>query len=102
MRHFESSVELGFDHAALDIAEMHKNGEGVAKDINKAIEIYKSLCDRIEDGQPEIELAILYYEGTHVEKNMARARSWAEKAQAKGSYRAEDLLFRIDQQKDDR
>lgn len=67
--------------AAFYLATLYESGNGVDKDMAKAIELYKSAADK-DYGKAQCYLADIYYEGRGTDKDMAKAVELYKLAQA--------------------
>lgn len=67
--------------AAFYLATLYESGNGVEKDMAKAIELYKSAADK-DYGKAQCYLADIYYEGRGTDKNVAKAVELYKLAQA--------------------
>ena len=69
---------------------MYQNGDGVAKDSNKAAEWFK----RGAAGDPRagFNLGLMYESGEGVEKDLVKAAKWYQKAAEEGNVSADTTL----------
>ena len=79
---FQKAANAGDDYGLWNLGKLYKNGRGVEKDINKAVELFTKAANK---GQiyATMELARMYHNGDGVEKDINSAISWYEKAAAR-------------------
>lgn len=71
----------GNEEAAFYLAALYESGNGVTKDMNKAIELY-TLSSDMGYGKAQSYLGDIYYEGRETTKDLDKAVSLYEKADA--------------------
>ena len=79
---FQKAADNGDDYGMWNIAKFYKNGNGVEKDIDKAIEYFTKSANRGHSGAM-MDLARMYRRGDGVEQNGQLAVEWYEKAAEK-------------------
>ena len=65
--------------ADYQLGKCYKNGEGIAKDEKKAVELFM-LAAKQDNGDAQYQLAKCYLKGKGVAKDEAKAKSWLKKA----------------------
>lgn len=93
----QKAYECGNIQAALLLADSYRNGEGVEKDVPKAMEIYHevanqmNIVDHNEISMAQYNLFISYKNGEGVEKDMNKAIEWLIKSADNGCDTAQRL-----------
>lgn len=82
-------------YANYKVGELLLNGNGVSKDITKALEYIKKAAayDQVD---AQFKLGQLYAEGTIVQKDLNDALFWLKKARENGNSRAANLIIDIE------
>lgn len=78
-KYYEQSVNLNNGKAMNNLANMYLDGEGVTKDISKALELYEKAA-MIGNAVACNNLGNLYRDGKNVEQDYLKAKEWYEKA----------------------
>ncbi len=91
MKWYRKAAEQGHASAQFALAEMYKNGDGVARDLQEALRWYRKAA---EQGQPgaQLLLGVMYEGGTGVPVDMAEAAHWYRLSAGNGDARAQLLL----------
>lgn len=93
----QKAYECGNIQAALLLADSYRNGEGVEKDVPKAMEIYHevanqmNIVDHNEISMAQYNLFVSYKNGEGVEKDMNKAIEWLIKSADNGCDTAQRL-----------
>lgn len=84
-------AETGVANAQVSLAKMYYAGEGVAKDMAKATELYEKAAAQ---GHPDAQFKLgwIFATGEGVPKDAARIVEWTQKAAAQGDARAQLVL----------
>lgn len=80
---FEPLAAEGYSPAQYQLAMMYKNGQGVAKDLQKAFDLL-TLASNQNDSDAQFDLAIMYSEGEVVAKDLQKAFELTAKSATKG------------------
>ena len=89
------AAEQGHADAQYDLGCCYYNGEGVPRDMAKAVEWFRKAAEQgYADAQ--YNLGVCYYNGEGIGKDLKEAVLWLEKAKAQGNQEAIDLLFKIE------
>lgn len=91
---FQKAADNGDDYGLWNIAKYYKNGTGVEKDIDKALELYRKAADKGCTGAMT-DLAEIYRYGDNVEKDGDKAIEWYQKAADKDELCAIMALAKI-------
>ena len=83
IQEYEDSCDKGDEERCHALGLMYLNGEGVSKDILKAIELFTKACDG-GNGEACFYLARFYVSGTEVRKDLEQAKKLFRKACADG------------------
>ena len=88
------AADAGNPEAQYALATFYKEGTGVAKDVEKSVQLLKaaSLADNVD---AEVEYAIALYNGTGTPKNEAAAVALLRKAARQNSPIAQNRLARV-------
>ena len=91
---FYRSAEQGYADAQFNLGLIYANGEGVAQDMNEAVELFKKAA---EQGHVDAQnnLGALYFMGEGVTRDEDKAIDWFEKAAAQGNEEAKSNLEAI-------
>ena len=76
-------AELGYAKAQASLAWMYHTGNGVAKDLNKALELYRKAADQ-GHSIAQNNLGVFYERGLNVPKSEKAAAEWYRKAAETG------------------
>lgn len=79
--------------AQLRMAKRYEIGDGVSKDINKALDYYRMLGDQ-GNAEAQVHLGNLYFAGNGIDKNEKEALEWYRKAAEAGNAEAQYNLGR--------
>ena len=77
--------------AQFNLGLMYANGEGVAKDSAKAVELFQKSADQ-GNVDAQNNLGVMYYSGEGVPRDEAKATEWFKKAAAQGNADAQANL----------
>jgi localization factor PodJL len=93
---YQSAADQGLARAQHNLATAYAEGKGIAKNYTKAVEWFtKSASAGL--GASQYSLAMIYERGlASGTPDLARARSWYEKAMAQGDAQASERLASID------
>lgn len=80
---FEKYAELGLSLAQFELAQMYKNGHGVAQDHTKAFQLYEQAAKQ-GDARAQMVCSVCCLEGTGTPEDHAQALYWLEKAAEQG------------------
>ena len=84
VRLFKKAHRQGHKYAAVWVAEMYREGNGVPKDYAKAVSWYVKAVER-GNGTAAYDLGVMYAKGNGVEQSVAKAVSWNVKAVERGN-----------------
>lgn len=90
---FKKSAEDNYAPAIRNLGECYLFGEGVEKDIEKALEYFKHAF-MLGDNKAGVQLSIIYFLGEHVEKDLSRSFQYLSDAAKSGD---PDALFYMGQ-----
>ena len=95
MKWYRKAMKQGFVAAQYNLGLCYINGDGVAKNINKGIEL---LTGAAKQGQGDAALALgnIYRFGIGVELNFEMAKKWYKEAVKLNAEGAEDALAEIE------
>jgi ankyrin repeat protein len=91
----EQRSQEGYAHAQFSLAEMYLTGEGVAKDVDKAIKFLNSAA--IGGYLPaQLALSMLSAEGSSIKPNLPETHTWLAVAAEQGNKAAQKALPKIE------
>jgi len=67
------ACSLSYGGGCLNLGNLYDNGEGVKKDVFKAVELYEKACS-LNDATGFYNLGVLYHNGEGVRKNLKKAK----------------------------
>lgn len=71
------AYESGYRPATIKLAELYLNGLGVKQNTSEAVRLYTIAGESYRDYESMGILALMYYEGNGVSKDLAKAAKWA-------------------------
>ena len=91
LAYWQKSAEAGYAPACLKMGECFEQGNGVKKDINRAIDWYKKAA---EQGNPvaQYQLGVMYASIPGLAKDLTQAAEWYCKAEEQGYIKAQCAL----------
>ena len=87
-------AEKGDAKAQFNLGVMYDNGQGVSKDLAKAIQWYQRAADN-GDAKSQFNLGIMYGTGEGVQRNDTTAVQWFQKAAKQGDATAQEILTEL-------
>jgi uncharacterized protein len=89
-----NTAEAGDAEAQLSLGQMYVNGEGVSKDVVKAVEWFQKAASQ---GHPKAQFSLgkMYYLGESVPKDAVKAVEWYQKAAEQGYANAQFNLGKM-------
>ena len=88
---FQKAAEEGEDYGMWNLAKRYRDGAGIEKDIDKAMEWFSKAAENGHSGAME-DLAYMYQHGEGIETDGAKAIEWYKKAINKGE---EDCILKV-------
>ena len=83
-REAKLSAELGEVEAERNLAQMYEEGRGAEKDLEKALQWYRTAADEHDDTVSQRNLGRMFEHGIGTEENPSEAFGWYQKAADKG------------------
>jgi uncharacterized protein len=90
----QEQAEKGDAKAQYELANIYAKGEGVEKDLKKAVYWYEKAAEQ-GHSYAQYNLGLMYYKGLGVEKDFNTTRYWYEKAAAQGDEDAQRNLDKL-------
>ena len=88
---YRKSAEQGNAEAQYSLGSMYENGEGVSKDLDKAVEWYRKSAEQ-GNADAQNNLGCMYYYGMGVSQDYAKALEWIRKSVEQGNADAQHNL----------
>ena len=88
---FQKGAELGFADAQYALGDCYYEGEGVAKDLQKAVYWFQKAAEQ-GYAPAQYSLGYCYQEGEGIEKDIVQAIKWYDKASEAGNDDAQSAL----------